>query len=306
MAFSSLKEKLRYFHPAFHSTTPEGLNARLTFLLQCVRPGDTIPIKGMADDLDIGARNTSFGPPPICVVRIGDFYHSKIVIRDVNITYDEGVWDLNPEGIGVQPMIATVSLQVNFIGGQGLEKPVERLQNALSSNFFANTEMYDERSEATNTKIGGEDADKFTKTFLEELQKRDGFQLNSKTDSSTANEVTQGVYIGGEPKNNKITYTDEINMIYSATGAYFNTFQTAYNKIVTEYGTSIASLFFSPTYRTINTLTVNKPSGTETITLLGQYKVANDLSVLSRGFKTAMDSAIQSTNLTSLLVTGDK
>ena len=300
VAFSSLKEKLRYFHPAFHSTTPEGLNSRLTFLLQCVRPGDTIPVKGMVDDLDIGARNTSFGPPPICVVRIGDFYHSKVVIRDVNITYEEGVWDLNPEGIGVQPMIANVSLQVNFIGGQGLEKPVERLQNALSSNFFANTEMYDERSEATNTKIGGEDADKFTKTFLEELQKRDGFQLTSKTDSSTANEVTQGVYIGGEPKDNKITYTDEVNMIYSATGAYFNTFQTAYNKIVTEYGTNIASLFFSPTYRTVNGLTINKPSSTETITLLGQYKVSNDLSVLSRGFKSAMDTAIQSTNLTSL------
>jgi len=46
MVFTSLKEKLKYFHPGFHSTTPEGLNSRLTFLLQCVRPGDTIPIKG--------------------------------------------------------------------------------------------------------------------------------------------------------------------------------------------------------------------------------------------------------------------
>ena len=84
--------------------------------MQCVRPGDTIPLKGIADNNDINARNTSFGPPPICVVRIGDFYHSKIAIRDVNINYDEGVWDLNPEGIGVQPMIANVTLQVNFIG----------------------------------------------------------------------------------------------------------------------------------------------------------------------------------------------
>ena len=48
VTFKSLTEKLKYFHPAFHSTTPEGLNARLTFLLQCVRPGDTIPLKGIA------------------------------------------------------------------------------------------------------------------------------------------------------------------------------------------------------------------------------------------------------------------
>ena len=92
---------------------------------------DTIPIKGLTSDLDLRARNTSFGPPPICVIRIGDFYHSKVVIRDVNINYDDSTWDLNLEGIGVQPMVTTVTLQVNFIGGQGLSKPVERLQNTI-------------------------------------------------------------------------------------------------------------------------------------------------------------------------------
>ena len=152
LVFKSLVEKLKYFHPGFHSTTPEGLNARLTFLNQCVRPGDTIPIKGLSDDSDLNARNTTFGPPPVCVLRVGDFYNSKVVIRDLNIQFEQNVWDLNPEGIGVQPMIANVSLQVSFIGGQGLEKPVERLQNALSSNFFANTEMYDERAISTTTK----------------------------------------------------------------------------------------------------------------------------------------------------------
>jgi dTDP-4-amino-4,6-dideoxygalactose transaminase len=50
-----------------------------------------------------------------------------------------------------------------------LSRPVERLQNALSSNFFANTEMYDERSIPTNETIGGVDAKEFTKDFLEKL-----------------------------------------------------------------------------------------------------------------------------------------
>ena len=85
---NELKEKLKYFHPAFHSTTPEGLNARLTFLNQCVRPGDTVPIKGISDESDLAARNTTFGPPPICVLRIGDFYNCKIIPDGVSFTYD--------------------------------------------------------------------------------------------------------------------------------------------------------------------------------------------------------------------------
>ncbi len=33
MVYDSIKEKIKYFNPAFHSMTPEGLNARLTFLI---------------------------------------------------------------------------------------------------------------------------------------------------------------------------------------------------------------------------------------------------------------------------------
>ena len=154
MIYSSLKEKLKYFHPGFHSMTPEGLNSRLTFLQQCLRPGNTIPIKGLSDNSDINARNTTFGPPPICVLRVGDFYNSKVIIKDLNIQFEQNVWDMNPEGIGIQPMIADVTMQLSFLGGQGLEKPVERLQNALSSNFFANTEMYDERADEKDIVYG--------------------------------------------------------------------------------------------------------------------------------------------------------
>ena len=145
--YDSLKEKLKYFHPAFHSMTPEGLNERLTFLLQCTRPGDTIPTKQSDGTmLDKDARNTSFGAPPICILRVGDFYHTKVVIDSCNFSYEDGKFDLNPEGIGVQPMIVTVNMGFKFIGGQGLKGPIDELQNALSFNFFGNTEMYDERA----------------------------------------------------------------------------------------------------------------------------------------------------------------
>ena len=58
---------------------------------------------------------------------------------------------MNPEGIGLQPMIATVSMNFKYIGGQGLEKPVSELQNALSFNFFGNTEVYDGRATTTTS-----------------------------------------------------------------------------------------------------------------------------------------------------------
>jgi hypothetical protein len=135
----NLKEKLKHFHPGFHSTTPQGLNRRLTFLIQCTRPGLPIDVKDINDRS--GVRNSAFGKPPVCVLRLGDFYHTKIIIDNVNIDY-ETTWDLNPEGIGVQPMIATVSINFKFLGGSSMAGPISRLQNALQHNFFANTEMY--------------------------------------------------------------------------------------------------------------------------------------------------------------------
>jgi hypothetical protein len=137
--FDTFRDKIKYFHPAFHSTTPEGLNSRLTFLLQCTRQGPTLEAQG--------ANNLAFGRPPVCILRIGDFYNTKIIIDSVGIDYEPLVWDLNPEGIGVQPMIASVNLSFKFIGGSTLLGPINKLQNALSFNYFANTQVYDPRAD---------------------------------------------------------------------------------------------------------------------------------------------------------------
>jgi hypothetical protein len=137
--FDKFREKIKYFHPAFHSTTPEGLNSRLTFLLQCTRQGPTLETEG--------ANNLAFGRPPVCILRIGDFYNTKIVIDNVSFDYEPLVWDLNPEGIGVQPMIANVNMSFKFIGGSTLLGPINKLQNALSFNYFANTHVYDVRAD---------------------------------------------------------------------------------------------------------------------------------------------------------------
>ena len=139
--YDSLKEKVRNFHPAFHSMTPEGLNSRLTFLKQCTRQGPNIAKNE--------PQNMAFGKPPICVLRIGDFYHTKIVIDSINFSYEPLIWDLNPEGIGVQPMITKVDLNFKFIGGSSLGGPIDELQNAVAFNFFANTSVYNRRKNVT-------------------------------------------------------------------------------------------------------------------------------------------------------------
>jgi hypothetical protein len=137
--YNTINEKIKHFHPAFHSITPEGFNNRLTFLQQCTRQGPNIR------EAENQTQNMAFGRPPICVLRIGDFYHTKIVIDSVNITYDPLQWDMNPEGIGVQPQIAKIDLNFSFIGGSSMSGPIRQLQNAVSFNFFANTSVYNPR-----------------------------------------------------------------------------------------------------------------------------------------------------------------
>ena len=137
--FDDFRSKIKYFHPAFHSMTPEGLNSRLTFLQQCTRQGPTNESQDAA--------NLAFGRPPVCILRIGDFYHTKIVIDNLSIDYEPLVWDLNPEGVGVQPMIANVNISFKFIGASSLYGPINKLQNALSFNYYANTHVYDFRAD---------------------------------------------------------------------------------------------------------------------------------------------------------------
>lgn len=143
---SKIVEKLRYFDPAFHSITPEGFQSRLTFLHQCTRQGNTASASD-SNNMNRTANNLAFGRPPICVLRIGDFYNTKIIMESLQIAYEDSMWDLNDEGIGVMPMMANVTIGFKFLGGSDLSGPINRLQNSLSFNYYANTSIYDDRAE---------------------------------------------------------------------------------------------------------------------------------------------------------------
>ena len=242
MIYQSIKDKIKYFSPTFHSTTPEGLNARLTFLNQCVRPGQTIPIIGADGRPKYNdALNTSFGAPPILVLRVGDFYHSKIVPNSLSLKYDDAKYDLNPEGIGIQPMLVDVSMSFDFIGGHGLKGPVEELQNALSFNFYANTEVYDERATAT------EDVSERDKYVVEKILAN---QPPVKV-AEVQNPIPKkgGSTIGNLLNNTELDYTQFVNSFWTKTVEYFDTVINTNNTIVKNNSIgAIYSLFIERDY----------------------------------------------------------
>ena len=238
--YGTIKEKIKYFTPAFHSMTPEGLNSRLTFLNQCMRPGETIPTIG-PDGTPIfdNARNTSFGAPPVLILRIGDFFHTKIIPTGLQLGYEPLVFDLNPEGIGVQPMIATVSLSFNIIGGMGLAKPVEQLQNALSFNYYGNTEIYDERAVPT------EDTSALDKTLVNDTLTGEQSATPNQVQNQQPNDggTTIGTIITNIPvvsgQTGEIGYKDIMDKLYDGAKGYFTTIINQLESVVKQnnYGT---------------------------------------------------------------------
>jgi len=206
--YNSISEKIGHFHPAFHSITPEGFNSRLTFLQQCTRQGPTnfftdeqgnnITNLNNVSNAKKNCRpdNLAFGKPPVCILRVGDFYHTKIVIDSMNYSFDPLVWDLNPEGVGVQPMICTVDINFGFIGGSSLSGPINRLQNAVSYNFFANTEVYSPQSDVIVGEYPNKDLSRgeYPTTLIKDKTQpadSDGVGTDNTTNSPDTDQVNQ-------------------------------------------------------------------------------------------------------------------
>ena len=262
MVFDNLKDKLKFFQPAFHSTTPEGLNTRLTFLQQCMRPGDTIPVVKSIGGKDVleynNATNTAFGAPPVLILRIGDFYNTKIIPTSLSISYEN--LDINPEGIGVQPMIAKVQMQFNFVGGSGLKESVDRLQNALTFNYYANTEIYDDRADVTDTSYQVLD-----KEFLQfaalsgvapptinNAQPNDGLSNENTIGSILTNSITSTGQTG------TITYQSYMDKLLEETQNYFTTVVNKNKEAATQYNNALRQQWMLERNYTDGTFLVDK------------------------------------------------
>ena len=181
--------------------TPEGFNSRLTFLHQCTRQGSTIT-NGKPDNL-------VFGKPPVCILRIGDFYYTKIIIESVSFSYEPLVWDLNPEGAGVQPMICTVDMSFAFIGGSSLDGPINRLQNALSFNYYANTGLFSKDAEPNSIPDKAEPITNVTTKLSAPTN-----ETNQEADLKTTNAIT--------PQTDANTYDEDIKRLQISRAEYSN------------------------------------------------------------------------------------
>lgn len=281
--YDSLKEKLKFFNPAFHSMTPEGLNARLTFLNQCLRPGDTIPtIDTEGKPVYNDAINTAFGTPPVLVLRIGDFYNTKIIPKNLQISYEPLILDLNPEGIGVQPMLANVTLVFDFIGGHGLARPVEELQNALSFNYYANTEIYDERATAT------EDVTKLDQIVLQGIKEKEVAPPEVQNKQQNGGGTTIGVItesnVAESGETGNITYRVIMKSLVDEAQNYFGTVVGKCDSIATAYNYGILQIitknrdYIKGEIGDENTLIFGKSVEVETSVNNLFDKVINDIS----------------------------
>jgi hypothetical protein len=274
MIYDTIKDKIKFFSPAFHSMTPEGLNARLTFLQQCMRPGQTIPVIGPDGRPKYNdALNTSFGAPPILVLRVGDFYHTKIVPTQLGISYEPLHLDMNPEGIGVQPMLAKITLGFNIIGGMGIKEPVQELQNALSFNYYANTEIYDERATPT------EDTSKLDKYVVEKIT--NGIPPATVAQQAQINNIVPkkgGSTIGVIANDTDMDYATLLTSLQDSLRLYFNSYYESIEKINTDYNYGISQLYLKDRSYTKGGVSVYTNDKKET-TLFGKNNKYQDFVV---------------------------
>ncbi len=266
MVFDNLKDKLKFFQPTFHSMTPEGLNSRLTFLQQCMRPGDTIPTvkqktPNSKPELEYNnAVNTSFGAPPVLVLRVGDFYNTKIIPTGLQIQY-EGL-DINPEGIGVQPMIANVTLSFNFVGGSGLKESIDKLQNALTFNYYANTEIYDDRADSSDV----ESSKILDQIFLAGQTPPPIPGANSAVpNSGQDNNSTIGVITSSSTTPEGITtgiisYSNFMDKVVSDTQTYFTNVVNKTKETVNQYNNAVRQQWMLERNYTQGNFNVNTPN----------------------------------------------
>ena len=292
MVYDNLRDKLKFFQPAFHSMTPEGLNSRLTFLQQCLRPGDTIPTvveqNGEVTRQYNNATNTAFGAPPVLILRIGDFFNTKIIPKNLSLKYEH--LDLNPEGIGVQPMIANVTLSFDFIGGSGLKNSIDRLQNALSFNYYANTEMWDDRADVTDDSYKILD-----KEFLEAIltpQPPSPAQANQP--SGQDNNSTIGTILTkefGDFQTGTTTYSEFMVGVKDQTQGYFNLIVNKMQESLEQYNNAVRQQWVLERNYTVGNFTVAQD---DEVRLFGKPKnIEKRFDQISKALSDDIDNDIE-------------
>ena len=103
-------------------------------------------------------------------------------------------------------MVAKITLSLDLIGGHSLVGPINRLQNAISFNYYANTEMYDPRADSIDKSKGvivdgirlsqkkaeaGVDIKKLTDSLKSEgiINQKDDSKTGDNSQTTSSNEI---------------------------------------------------------------------------------------------------------------------
>jgi hypothetical protein len=120
-------------------------------------------------------------------------------------------------------------LGFDFIGGHGLAHPIQTLQNALSFNYYANTEVYDERSESTES-TKDKDKDLVSKIISrkgDESLPISNIETNNvvpqKGGSTIGNILSTNLFDNGSYEEGEIEYTSVFKELSDKTNNYFKT-----------------------------------------------------------------------------------
>jgi hypothetical protein len=138
-------------------------------------------------------------------------------------------------------MIAKVTMQFNFVGGSGLKESVDRLQNALTFNYYANTEIYDDRADVTDTSYQVLDKDFLQFAALSGVVPP--MINNAQPNNGLSNENTIGTIltnsISSTGQTGSISYETFMDKFSEQTQTYFTTVVNKISESVNQYNNAL-------------------------------------------------------------------
>lgn len=108
------------FQPAFFSGNLIDFKRRMEFLAKMTRPANNSANMKLNDATGLweGDGGFSFTNPPVCHMRLGDWFNHDIIVNSVSYDYSNAPWTLDDNGKN-QPMWANVTVSFNLIGPAG-------------------------------------------------------------------------------------------------------------------------------------------------------------------------------------------
>jgi hypothetical protein len=155
-------------------------------------------------------------------------------------------------------MIVTAKLSFKMIGGHGLKEPIERLQNALSFNYYANTEMYDERSIPTDTTkltaiINGDAGLSSNLRTLQNLANQTNNQNLASNQATNQNPTDGGNFIGNVSESTNtngvltgtIQYKNLVDSTVDNSQNYMNLVESFITSVTKEYNYGVLTQIYN-------------------------------------------------------------